>query len=66
MVCDNGNWGILEVSYHPDRYEMDAEKTRWFKKSGILCVEHFPAERCYKEPEAVVNEFLSLLAKHKR
>lgn len=38
LVCVDGVWGILEVSYHPDRFEKDAEKDSWFKKSGILCV----------------------------
>jgi hypothetical protein len=66
LVCDDGTWGILEVSYHPDRYEKDVEKDAWFKKSGILCVQHYPAERCYENPAQVVDEFLAILAKHKR
>ena len=66
LVCDEGTWGILEVSYHPDRYEKDAEKDTWFKKSGILCVQPYTAERCYKNSAEVVSEFLSILAKHKR
>jgi hypothetical protein len=65
LVCDEGKWGILEVSYHPDRYEKDAEKSAWWKKSGILCVEHYTAERCFNEPRAVVDEFLGILAKHR-
>ena len=66
LVCLNGTWGILEVSYHPDRYERDAEKDAWFKKSGILCIEHRSAERCYNQPKTVVAEFLNILSKHKR
>lgn len=66
LVCLNGVWGILEVSYHPDRYEKDAEKDAWFKKSGILCVEHRSAERCYNQPKTVVGEFLTILSQHKR
>jgi hypothetical protein len=66
LVCEDGCWGILEVSYHPDRYEKDAEKTTWFKKSGILFVQPYSAERCYETPEEVVDEFLTLLAKHKK
>jgi hypothetical protein len=66
LVCEDGTWGILEVSHHPDRYEKDAEKDAWFKKSGILCIEHYTAERCYKNPAQVVDEFLAILAKHKR
>ncbi len=66
LICDNGTWGILEVAYHPDRYEKDAEKDLWFKKSGILCIQHVTAERCYNESAKVVTEFLSVLAQHKK
>jgi hypothetical protein len=65
LVCDNGRWGILEVAFHQDRYEKDSEKGGWFKKSGILCVEYYTAERCYEETSKVVDEFLSILSKHK-
>ncbi|MEH2153596.1 hypothetical protein [Nostoc sp.] len=66
LVCLDGTFGILEISFHPDRYEKDKEKDAWFKKSGILCVEHYPAEKCYNQPRAVVEEFLSFLSKYKR
>lgn len=66
LVCDDGTWGVLEVSYHPDRFEKDKEKDAWWKKSGILCVEHYTAERCFKEPAKVVDEFLTILRKHHR
>lgn len=66
LVCLEGTWGILEVSFHPDRFEKDAEKDSWFKASGILCVQHYSAERCYNQSSSVVDEFLSILAKHKR
>ncbi len=45
LICDNGKWGIIEVSYHPYRFEKDSEKDIWFKKSGILCIHHYTAER---------------------
>jgi hypothetical protein len=66
LVCEDGAWGILEVSYHPDRYEKDVEKDSWLKKSGILCVQHYTAERCYSNPAEVVKEFMSILAKHRK
>jgi hypothetical protein len=66
LICHEGVWGILEVAYHPNRYERDAEKGTWFKKSGILCIEHYTAERCYTNPSEVVDQFLEILAKHKR
>jgi hypothetical protein len=65
LICDKGKWGILEVAYHPNRFEQDSEKSGWFKKSGILCVEYYTAERCYNESSKVVDEFLSVLAQHK-
>jgi hypothetical protein len=67
LVCSNGAWGILEVSHHDSaRYEMDKEKDAWFKKSGILCIEHYTAKRCYDSPDVVVEEFLSILAQHRK
>lgn len=66
LVCQDGVWGVLEVSYHPDRYELDSEKTLWLKEAGVLCVEHHSAERCYNHTSEVVDSFLSVLAKHKR
>lgn len=66
VICLDGVWGILEVSYHKDRYEKDSEKDIWFKKSGILCVQHYTAERCFNSPKEVVDEFLSILSKYKK
>lgn len=66
LICNNGTWGILEVAYHPDRYEKDSEKDHWFKKSGILCIQHYTAERCYKETAKVIDEFLGILKQHER
>jgi len=66
LVCNDGVWGILEVSYHPNRFEKDAEKDSWFKRSGILCIQHYSAERCFEYSSEVVDEFLEILSKHKR
>ena len=66
LVCSEGTWGILEVAFHPDRYEQDAEKDNWFKRSGILCIQHYTAERCYSQSSTVVEEFLSILKQHKK
>lgn len=66
LICNDGVFGILEVSHHTNRYEQDKEKDAWFKKSGILCVEHYTTERCLDAPDKVVDEFLGVLAKHKR
>lgn len=66
LVCQDGAFGVLEVSYHPNRYEQDSEKNAWIKRHGVLCVEHYSAERCYNQSSDVVNEFLAVLARHKR
>jgi hypothetical protein len=66
LVCRDGLWGILEVSYHPDRFEKDSEKDSWFKDSGILCVQHYTAERCYNKSDEVVSKFLDILAKYRK
>jgi hypothetical protein len=66
LVCCDGGWGILEVAYHPGRYEQDSEKDHWFKRSGILCIQHYTAERCFRETEKVVDDFLSVLGKHRK
>lgn len=67
LICNQGKWGILEVSFHdPGRYEKDKEKDAWFKKSGILCVEHYTAERCFRSPDQVVDEFLGILRQYER
>ena len=66
LVCDEDVWGILEVSYHPNRFKQDSEKNIWFKRSGVLCVQHYTSERCYRQPGEVVVEFLEILAKYRR
>jgi len=66
LICHLGVWGILEISHHEGRLEKDVEKSSWFKKSGILCVEHRSTEQCSQQPSQVVDEFLSILAQYKR
>jgi len=67
LICNDGVWGILEVSHHStERYEKDVEKDAWFKQSGILCIEHRTADQCRRQPSEVVDGFLAILAKHKR
>ena len=66
LVCASGNWGILEVDgepFHPpSRTVQDHERDRLFRSHGIKVVEHFDADRCYQQPEHVVQEFLRILA----
>lgn len=66
LICHEGVWGILEVAFHQGRYEQDKQKDEWFKKSGILCVEHYTAEECYGKTTSVIDRFLSILEQHKK
>lgn len=65
LVCYQGKWGILEVDgepFHPpSRTVHDHKRDRVFRTHGILLVEHFDANECYKNPDAVVKLFLFLL-----
>jgi hypothetical protein len=65
LVCDGGHFGILEVdgeAFHPpSRAAEDQDRSRVFKKHGVRVVEHYGAERCWSDPDAIVSEFLSLL-----
>lgn len=67
LVCADGRWGILEVDgdpFHPpSRTADDHERDRLFRAHGIRVVEHFHADRCYNQPDAVVRQFLEILAR---
>jgi hypothetical protein len=38
----------------------------WAMKLAVLCIQHYPAERCFNHPSEVVDEFLQILAKYKK
>lgn len=65
LVCHKGKWGILEVDgepFHPpSRTVQDHDRDRLFRVHGIKVVEHFDANRCYNNPDEVVQEFLRIL-----
>lgn len=63
LVCDQGRWGVLEVvskEYHPSP-KRDEERARAFRDFAVGVVAFFDTDRCYNEPEAVIEEFLSIL-----
>jgi hypothetical protein len=63
LVCDHGRWGVLEVvskEYHPSP-RRDEERAKKLREFGVTVVAFFDDNRCYNEPEAVIDEFLSLL-----
>lgn len=67
LVFYQGKWGILEVDgepwHPPTRTVHDHERDRLFKVHGIRVVEHYDANRCWNEPDRVVQEFLEILSR---
>ncbi|MFM5903220.1 MAG: pentapeptide repeat-containing protein [Dolichospermum sp.] len=64
LICYNGKWGILEVDgpFHTaERRVEEQERERIFKKNGIKVVERFDAQRCYNNPDEVVQEFFKMI-----
>ncbi|MTJ11096.1 pentapeptide repeat-containing protein [Anabaena sp. UHCC 0187] len=64
LICYNGKWGVLEVDgpFHtPERRVEEQERERIFKKNGIKVVERFDFERCYNNPDEVVQEFFKMI-----
>jgi very-short-patch-repair endonuclease len=64
LICYNGKWGVLEVDglFHTaERRVEEQERERIFKKTGIKVVERFDAQRCYNNPDEVVQEFFKMI-----
>lgn len=64
LICYNGKWGVLEVDgpFHTaERRVEEQERERIFKKNGIKVVERFDSERCYINPDEVVQEFFKMI-----
>jgi uncharacterized protein YjbI with pentapeptide repeats/very-short-patch-repair endonuclease len=64
LICYKGKWGVLEVDgpFHtPERRVEEQERERIFKKNGIKVVERFNSERCYNNPDEVVQEFFKMI-----
>jgi len=64
LICYNGKWGVLEVDgpFHTaERRVEEQERERIFKKNGIKVVERFDSERCYNNPDEVVQEFFKMI-----
>lgn len=64
LICYNGKWGVLEVDgphHTAERRVEEQERERIFKKNGIKVVERFDSERCYNNPDEVVQEFFKMI-----
>jgi hypothetical protein len=67
LVCQNGKWGILEVMgkfvHTPTTAVKDHDRGRLFNDYGVSCIHFYPAERCFKNPADVVDDFLKRLSR---
>lgn len=64
LVCYDGKTGILEIhgdKWHPpETAAKEHDRRREFTKLGISIYEIFGADRCWDDPDTVVDEFLGL------
>jgi hypothetical protein len=66
VICFKGKVGILEIhgdEWHPPETAADEhERRREFTKLGVSVYEIFGADRCWRDPDGVVSDFLQALA----
>ncbi|MCI0712693.1 MAG: hypothetical protein L0154_21235 [Chloroflexi bacterium] len=66
LICYQGRWGILEVdgrTYHTGNATDDHNRSRLIERhGGVSYFTRFDAQRCMKDPDGVVQEFLDILA----
>jgi len=66
VVCYKGKCGILEIhgdKWHPpETAAQEHERRREFINLGVNIFEIFDAERCWRDPDGVVNDFLKAFA----
>ena len=65
LICYQGKWGILQIDNNlwnteqaPVNYQ---ESDRLFKSQGIKVIEYYDPQLCLKEPDIVVQDFLTIL-----
>ncbi len=61
VICYEGKWGVLEVDgpYHVAK--LDAERDKLLRSHGIRNIQRFPSERCYNDPNSVIDDFIRSL-----
>jgi hypothetical protein len=63
VVAYDGKIGVLEIhgeKWHPpETYAKESERRRQMRSLGVTVYEVFDSMRCWNDPEAVVEEFLS-------
>jgi len=67
VVCYQGKVGILEIhgdKWHPpETAAKESERRRVFAKLGVSVYEIFSAERCWNDPNGVVDDFMQALVR---
>jgi hypothetical protein len=67
LVCQDGRWGILEPggdgAHTPQNSTRDHERARLFNDYGVTFHQFYGAEHCYRDPDGVVEDFLTRLAR---
>lgn len=63
LIHHRGKWGILEVDgpHHEHSVRADEWRDARFQEQGIS-VSRFPADQCYRQPDAVIEMFLKQLS----
>ncbi len=62
VICYAGKWGVLEVDGPYHRAKLDAERDALLRGHGIGNIQRFPANRCYNDPNGVIDEFIHNLS----
>lgn len=64
LVTVQGRWGVLEVDgpQHERSAESDRERDARLRALGLV-VQRYPADRCTRDPEGVVQEFLEQIVR---
>ncbi|MBL8157204.1 MAG: DUF559 domain-containing protein [Anaerolineae bacterium] len=62
LVTVQGRWGVLEVDGPQHDRSAESDRARDARLEGLgLVVRRYPADRCTRQPEGVVGEFLEQL-----
>ncbi|MBW4438778.1 MAG: hypothetical protein KME04_16685 [Pleurocapsa minor GSE-CHR-MK-17-07R] len=61
LIFDSGRWGMLEVDGPWHSPGSDAQRDAMMRANGLTHIQRFDADRCYRNPDAVVAEFMAAL-----
>jgi hypothetical protein len=61
LVFHGGRWGMLEVDGPWHTPGSDAQRDALMRANGLTHIQRFDADRCYRQPDLVVAEFIAAL-----